>query len=107
MLDAINALMYQSSTLIGAVILIGALAYIGANAISPSNILLRRLVGYLTAIALLLIGGYSFYFGASKEVTLFYEHIYDFDLFRLEWMLVGALALVAGLLIARQSYRSM
>lgn len=61
-----NSLMYQPSTLIAAIIVIGALAYIGTIAISPSNIELRRLVGYLTSIALVVIGVGSFFFGASK-----------------------------------------
>jgi hypothetical protein len=106
-MDAIDTLMYQNSTLLGAIILVGALAYIGSNVISPTNVALRRLVGYLVGAALLVIGGYSFYFGVSKEWALLFAHIYTFDLFRLEWMFVGLLAIIVGLLLARQSFRGM
>lgn len=102
-----NSLMYQPSTLIAAIIVIGALAYIGTIAISPSNIELRRLVGYLTSIALVVIGVGSFFFGASKEVLLILEKVYDFDVFRIEWMFVGLLAIIVGMLLARQSLRRM
>ncbi len=102
-----NSLMYQPSTLIIAIIIIAALAYLGTNAISPSNIELRRLVGYLASIALVVIGVGGFFFGASKEVVLLLEKVYDFAAFRIEWMVVGLLAIVVGLLLARQSLRRM
>jgi hypothetical protein len=104
-MDLINSLMYQNSTLLGAIILIGGLAYVGTNVISPSNITTRRIVGYWTGTLLVLIGAYAFYFGASKEFTLVYAHIYLFDRYRLEWMFIGLLALVVGALLVRQSYR--
>jgi hypothetical protein len=102
-----NSLMYQPSTLIVAIIVIAALAYVGTNAISPSNIALRRLVGYLASIVLVVIGVGSFFFGASKEVVLVLEKVYEFDAFRIEWMFVGLLALIVGMLLARQSLRRM
>lgn len=106
-MEAITSLMYENSTLIGSIILVGALAYIGTNAISPDNIALRRLMGYLTATILVLIGAFSLYFGASKELMLIYAHVYQFDVFRLEWTFVGVVAIIAGLLLARQSLRRM
>jgi hypothetical protein len=106
-MDTLNALMYQNSTLLGAIIIVGALAYVGSNVISPTSIVLRRLVGYLVGVVLLLIGGYAFYFGASKEWALLFAHVYTLDLFRLEWMLVGLLAIIVGFLLARQAYRGM
>jgi hypothetical protein len=106
-MDLFNSLMYQNSTLIGSIILVAALAYIGTTAISPSNVTLRRLVGYLASAALILIGAGSFYFGASKQVTLVLAHIYIFDLYRIEWMVVGILSLAVGLLLARQARRGM
>lgn len=102
-----NSLMYQPSTLIGAIIVIAALAYLGTNVISPSNAELRRLVGYLASIALVVIGAGSFVFGASKEVVLLLEKVYDVDTFRIEWMFVGLLAIIVGMLLARQSLRRM
>ncbi len=106
-MDAITTLMYQNSTLIGSIILVGALTYIGTNAISPENVTLRRLIGYLTAGLLVVIGVFSFYFGASKELMLLFAHVYQFDIFRLEWTFVGAVAIVVGLLLASQSFRRM
>ncbi|HEY7974357.1 MAG TPA: hypothetical protein VID72_03375 [Ktedonobacterales bacterium] len=106
-MDLFNSLMYQNSTLLGAIILVAALAYIGTNAISPSNVVLRRLVGYLASAALVLIGTVGFYFGASKQIMLVLAHIYTIDLFRIEWMVVGLLAIGVGLLLAHQSLRRM
>lgn len=106
-MDLFNSLMYQNSTLIGSIILVAALAYIGTNVVSASNVALRRLVGYMTSILLVLIGLSAFYFGASKQVTLILAHVYIFDIYRIEWMVVGVLALAVGLLLARQSRRSM
>ena len=100
-----NSLMYQTSTLVGAIIVIAVLTYLGTNVISPSNIVLRRLVGYLASIALVVIGAGGFFFGASKELTLVLANIYVFDTLRIEWMFVGLLAIIAGLLLARQSMR--
>ena len=102
-----NSLMYQPSTLIGAIIIIAALAYLGTNAISPSHIELRRLVGYLASIALVVIGAGSFFFGASNVVVLLLEKVYAFDPFRIEWMFVGLLAIIVAMLLARQSLRRM
>lgn len=106
-MDLFNSLMYQNSTLFVSIIIVAALAYIGTNVISPSNRSLRRLVGYVTGFALILIGAGGFYFGASKEVTLVLAHAYVFDLYRVEWIIVGALSIIVGLLLARQSYRGM
>jgi hypothetical protein len=106
-MDLFNSLMYQNSTLIGSIILVAALAYIGTTAISPSNVTLRRLVGYLASAALILIGAGGFYFGASKQVTLILAHVYIPDFYRIEWMVVGFLALAVGLLLARQARRGM
>jgi hypothetical protein len=102
-----NSLMYQPSTLIIAIVIVAALAYLGTNVVSPSNTELRRLVGYLASIVLVVIGAGSFVFGASKEVVLLLEKVYDFDAFRIEWMFVGLLAIIVGLLLARQSLRRM
>lgn len=106
-MDLFNSLMYQNSTLLISIIIVAALAYLGSNVISPSNMSLRRLVGYITSIALLLIGACGFYFGASKEVTLLFAHTYVFDLYRIEWIVVGALSIIVGLLLGRQAIRGM
>lgn len=106
-MDLFNSLMYQNSTLIGSIILVAALAYIGTNAISPSNVQLRRFVGYLTSAAMILIGAGGLYFGASKQVALVLAHIYIFDVFRVEWMVVGILSIAVGLLLAYQAQRRM
>lgn len=106
-MDAITSLMYESSTLVGSIILVGALTYLGTNAISPGNIGLRRFVGYLAGALLIIIGCFGFYFGASKELTLLLAHIYQFDAFRLEWMFVGLVAIIVGFMLARQSFRHM
>ena len=106
-MDLFNSLMYQNSTLIGSIIAVAALAYIGTNVVNPSNVQLRRFVGYLASAALILIGAGGFYFGASKQITLILAHVYIFDLYRIEWMVVGILALAVGLLLANQSLRRM
>lgn len=106
-MDLFNSLMYQSSTLLISIIIVAALAYIGTNVISPSNMALRRVVGYVASLALLLIGASGFYFGASKELTLLFAHTYVFDLYRVEWIIVGALSIAVGLFLARQSFRGM
>jgi len=97
--------MYQNSTLLGAIILVGALAYIGSNTINPELITIRRIVGYLTGTILLMIGAFSAYFGGSKILGLLYAHVYILDMFRVEWLGVGLLALVVGFLIFAQSFR--
>lgn len=102
-----NSLMYETSTLVGAIIVIAGLAYLGTNAINPANIELRRLVGYLTSIVLVVIGAAGFLFGASKELVLLLAKAYVFDTFRIEWMVVGLMAIVVGLLLAHQSLRRM
>jgi len=56
---------------------------------------------------LVVIGAGSFVFGASKEVVLLLEKVYDVDTFRIEWMFVGLLAIIVGMLLARQSLRRM
>ncbi len=106
-MDAITSLMYENTTLIGSIILVGALTYIGTNAISPENVALRRLMGYLTGALLVMIGSFGLYFGASKELMLLYAHVYQFDIFRLEWTFVGIVAIVVGFLLAGQSFRRM
>lgn len=106
-MDTITNLMYQNSTLIGAIILIGALAYLGTNTINPDHMSVRRIVGYLTGSLLVGIGTFSAYFGASKVVALIYAHIYTFDLFRIEWLGIGLLGLIAGFLIVGQAFRSL
>lgn len=106
-MDTITSLMYQNSTLLGAIILVGVLAYLGTNAISPSNIILRHLVGYLTGTIMVVIGAFAFYFGASNLLTRLFAHIYSMDTQRLEWTFVGAVSIVVGLLIVRQSFRRM
>lgn len=103
MIDSITSLMYENSTLIGAIIVIAALAYIGTNGISASNPGLRRLVAYLCGLSQLVIGGFGFYFGASKELTLLYAQVYDFDLFRIEWAFVGAVAIIVGFVLFYQA----
>lgn len=106
-MDTITAFMYQSSTLLGTIIFVGALAYIGTAAISPSNIVLRRIVGYLAGGILVIVGVFSFYFGASKLLILLFNHIYLFDSFRIEWTFLGAIAIIVGLLLVRQAFRRM
>lgn len=106
-LDTITGVMYSNSTLIGAVIAIGALAYIGSNGISPTHLWLRRVVAYGAGIALVALGALAFYFGASKLLVLIYVKDFQFDVFRIEWTVIGALSLVAGFLLVRQGYRQM
>ncbi|MGH2505450.1 MAG: hypothetical protein ACRDID_23310 [Ktedonobacterales bacterium] len=99
--------MYQSSTLLETTIFVGVLAYIGTAAISPSNIALRRLVGYLAGGLMVVVGVFSFYFGAAKLLTLLFAHIYTFDAFHIEWAFLGAVAIVVGMLLVRQAFRRM
>lgn len=106
-MDPITSLMYENSTLVGAIILVGVLAYIGTNVISPSNPGLRRLVAYLCGLAQIIIGGFGFYFGASKEITLLFAQIYTLDIFRLEWTFIGAVAIIVGFVLVFQAYRRM
>lgn len=106
-MDTITAFMYQGSTLLEAIILVGVLAYIGTAVISPSNFVLRRMVGYLSGGILVIIGVFSFYFGASKLLVLLFNHIYLFDSARIEWTFLGAIAIVVGLLLVRQAFRRM
>lgn len=104
-MDAITSLMYSNSTLITAVIAVGVLVYIGTNAISPTHIWLRRITGYWTGSVLVVLGAVALYFGASKLLVLLYLKIFQFDVFRIEWTAVGALALIAGFAIVRQAYQ--
>lgn len=106
-MDAITSLMYQSSTLIGSIILVGVLAYLGTNAISPSNVILRRMVGYLAGAAMVAIGAFSLYFGASYLLTNLFAHIYIMDVNRLEWSFIGGVSIIVGLLLVRQAFRRM
>ena len=106
-MDTVTNLMYQNSTLIGAIILIGALAYLGTNTINPDHMSARRIVGYLTGALLVAIGTFSAYFGASKLLALIYAHVYTFDVFRVEWLGVGLVGLIAGFLIVGQAFRSL
>ncbi len=106
-MDTLTTLMYQNSTLIGVIIFVGALAYIGTNTINPEHIAIRRLVGYLTGTILVMIGAFSAYFGGSKLLGLLYAHVYILDVFRVEWLGVGLLALLVGFLIVFQSLRSL
>lgn len=106
-MDTITSVMYSNSTLIGAVIAIGVLAYIGSNGISATHIWLRRMVAYASGIVLVVLGALAFYFGASKLLLLIYVKDFQFDIFRVEWTVIGALALVAGFALVRQAYRQM
>lgn len=106
-MDKFTSIMYNNSTLIGAIIVIGVLAYIGSNGISPTHLWLRKMVAYLTGIALVALGGLAFYFGASKLLILIYVKDFQFDVFRIEWTAIGALALVAGFMLVGQAYRHM
>jgi uncharacterized membrane protein len=68
---------------------------------------LRRLIGYLSGGLLVIVGVFSFYFGASKLLILLFNHIYLFDSFRIEWAFLGAIAIIVGMLLVRQSFRRM
>lgn len=106
-MDAIVSLMYQSSTLLGTIIFVGALAYLGTAGISPSNVPLRRIVGYLSGGLMVVVGVFSLYFGANKLLILLYNRIYDFDIFHLEWTFLGLVAIIVGMLLVRQAFRRM
>ncbi len=106
-MDKFTSMMYDNSTLIGAIIAIGALAYIGSNGINPTLRWLRKIVAYGCGIVLVALGALAFYFGASKLLIMIYVKDFQFDVFRLEWTAIGALAIAAGFMLVRQAYQHM
>jgi hypothetical protein len=103
-LDNLFTLMTDNSTLFAAIAAVGALAYLGVLAIDPSHPLPRLLTGYICGVALILIGVLAFYFGAAYELPLFFSGRYNFDALHMEWMGLGAIALIVGALTVRQAF---
>jgi hypothetical protein len=104
-MDVFNTLMQSNSTVFGAIILIGLLAYLGTNVVDPSHAALRRMVGYLSGTSLVLIGVLALYFGGSRELLLYGAHVYTLDTLGVEWVALGAVALIVGAGIVGYSFR--
>jgi|SRR5579859_1448563 len=96
--------MYNNSTLFGAILAIGVLAYLGALAFDPAHPLPRLIAGYVCGAALVLIGAGSFYFGAAFELPLAFSGVYFFESLHMEWLGLGVLAMLIGVVIMRQAY---
>jgi hypothetical protein len=103
-LDSIFALMTETSTLFGAIAVVGVLIYLGVLGVDPSHHLPRLLTGYICGGALVLLGELAFYFGAAYELPLVLTGRYSFDPLHMEWLGVGAVALVVGALTVRQAF---
>ena len=97
-------LMFYNSTLFGAILAVGALAYLGAVAFDPTHPLPRLIAGYVCGAALVLIGAGSFYFGAAFELPLAFSGVYFFESLHMEWLGLGLVAMLVGVVIMRQAY---
>lgn len=106
-MDIITSTMDNDSTLFGAILLVGALVYLGALAIDPTHPLLRLIAGYACGATLVLIGAGALYYGLSFELPLMLIGAYTFNVLRMEWIGLGVLALIVGMLVVRQSFRRM
>lgn len=106
-MENLSAAMSSDATLFGAIMVVGALAYLGALAFDPSYALARLIAGYLCGAALVVIGAGALYYGLAYEAPLIFIGVYQLDAMRMEWIGVGALALIAGVLVVRQAFRRM
>ncbi|HEX9039242.1 MAG TPA: hypothetical protein VF808_19840 [Ktedonobacterales bacterium] len=95
--------MLSSTTLFLAIVVVGALAYVGSIAFDPAFPVPRALAGYLCSLLLAVIGGVGIYFGASFETPLIFEGAYFFETMHMAWLGLGAIAVVAALLIFWQT----
>jgi hypothetical protein len=93
-----------NSTLFLAIILVGALAYMGTIAFDPTHPAPRLIAGYLCGIALVFIGLGSLYYGAAFELPLIFDKVYLFETIHMEWLGLGAMAFIVGLLCMRQAF---
>lgn len=96
--------MLTNTTLFLAIILVGALAYLGTVAFDPTHPTPRLIAGYFCGIVLTLIGLGSLYYGAAFEFPLIFDKFYYFDSVHMEWIGLGAMAFIVGVLCMRQAY---
>jgi hypothetical protein len=92
------------TTIIIVLLLVAALTFLGAVVFDPLPSKLRMFCGYLCAGLLILIGLGGLYVGCSFEVPLVFQGIYIFDPISMGWIAIGAIALVVGAIILRQTY---
>lgn len=95
----------HSSTLFSTIVIVGVLAYLGAIAFDPTHPAPRIIAGYVCGFTMLVIGLVGLYYGASFEAPLALQGAYVFNPLRMEWIAVGALAVVVGFLLVRQAVR--
>lgn len=98
-----NSMTY-SSTLFGAILAVGVLSFLGTVAFDPMHPAPRVIAGYVCGAALILIGAFGMYYGASYELPLVLQGAYVFETFHMEWLGLGLISIVVGALILRQAY---
>lgn len=101
--EDMNEMMYNT-TLFGAILAVGVLSYLGTVAFDPTHPLPRLIAGYICGTTLVLIGALGLYYGASFELPLLINGAYFFETLHMEWLGLGLVALIVGVLIMRQAY---
>ena len=92
------------STLFLAIIVVGALAYLGTVAFDPTHPTPRVIAGYFCGAVLVFIGLGSLYYGAAYEIPLIFDKVYLFETIHMEWLGLGAMAFIVGILCMRQAF---
>lgn len=97
--------LFSTSSLFLAVIAVGGLTYLGTVAFDPTHPMPRLIAGYVCGWALTLLGVGGLLFAAQFELPLLLQGLYYIDAFHLEWLGIGFLALIVGIVLIRQAYR--
>ena len=97
--------MLSNSTLFLTIIAVGGLVYLGTVAFDPTHPTPRVISGYVCGSALTLIGAISLAVVIQFYLPLLLQGVSLFEVLHMEWLGLGLMAFIVGIVIVRQAYR--